>query len=347
MIFVENKDIREEDFANLLESTRAMCLDSIRTGNTTGMTGVEFEHLVYESMLSASQGSVFEGDIVQTGTQSFPDIIASKYFGIEVKTTTADKWTSTGNSVLEGTRVGDVGRIYMFFGKFGGGIDIRYRLYQECLHEVGVTHSPRYKIDMNLANGQSIFDKMRISYDELRKSQNPIQVIKDYYRQLLKEGEELWWVDQAEGESASPIIRSFSTFADEDKIRFRAEAMILFPEIFGTSTLKFERVAIYLMTQHNAISSNIRDHFTAGGTGTMIIGDNSFENIPRIVMHLSELAERITTLLGEIEADTLKQYWKVDIIEDNRIGQWLSMIDSYSKDADYALSDAFYSKLHT
>ena len=117
------------------------------------MDGVSFEFFVFEQMCLAAKDSKFEGTINQTGKQTFPDIIANKYYGIEVKVTAEDKWVSTGNSVLEGTRVEAVEKIYMFFGKLGGVADIKYRQYQDCLCEVGVTHSPRYKIDMLLAQG--------------------------------------------------------------------------------------------------------------------------------------------------------------------------------------------------
>src|SRR5687768_1542791 len=109
--------------------------------------------------------------------------------------TSGDKRVSSGYSILETTRVQDVEYMYLFFGKFGGDIDIKYRPYQDYLYDIGVTHSPRYKINMDLTEGNSIFDKMRIPYEVLRKENSPIKKIKEYYRKQLEEGEELWWID--------------------------------------------------------------------------------------------------------------------------------------------------------
>ena len=61
--------------------------------------------------------------------------------------------------------------------QLGSPIEFRARAYEECLSEVVVTHSPRYLIDMNLEKGKTIFDKINISYDTLRKKQNPIKPI--------------------------------------------------------------------------------------------------------------------------------------------------------------------------
>jgi hypothetical protein len=49
---------------------------------------------------------------------------------------------------LETTRVEDVDRIYMMFGKLNKPVEVRFRPYECCLYEVAVTHSPRYLIDM-------------------------------------------------------------------------------------------------------------------------------------------------------------------------------------------------------
>ena len=57
----------------------------------------------------------------------------------------------------------------MLFAKLASPIEFRCRPYEECLSEVVVTHSPRYLIDMNLAIGKTIFDKIKTPYNELRK----------------------------------------------------------------------------------------------------------------------------------------------------------------------------------
>ncbi|KKQ03956.1 MAG: hypothetical protein US15_C0072G0002 [Candidatus Moranbacteria bacterium GW2011_GWF1_36_4] len=187
MIYINKNGIQEENFVALLEKTRENSLN-ILSGRNSGMSGDEFETFVFEKMKESSVGTEFENTVKQTGAHAFPDIIAKKYFGVEVKVTTGNKWVSTGNSVLETTRIDDVKRIFLFFGKLGGDTDIRFRLYEECLYDIGVTHSPRYKINMELEIGKSIFDKMKIDYELFRSQSNLIAKVKDYYRSQLKDG---------------------------------------------------------------------------------------------------------------------------------------------------------------
>lgn len=112
--------------------------------------GRNLEPYVKGLMSDLAVGTPFENSIELIGGQKFPDIIAKKFYGIEVKTTTQNHWKTTGNSVLEGTRVENIERIFMLFAKLANSIEFRCRPYEEVLSEVVVTHSPRYLIDMNL-----------------------------------------------------------------------------------------------------------------------------------------------------------------------------------------------------
>ena len=71
----------------------------------------------------ACNNSPFDANEVKLiSGQRFPDIIANEYYGVEVKSTKADYWKSTGSSIVETTRVENVDDIYMLFGKLGGNI---------------------------------------------------------------------------------------------------------------------------------------------------------------------------------------------------------------------------------
>lgn len=341
MIFIDKQTEAERSFVNLLDTTRAATLEDLRKEQSSILSPIGFETIVAEKMAHSARGSEFEGHVVQTGAHAFPDIVANKYFGVEVKTTTGDKWISIGNSILETTRVEDVEKIFMFFGKFGGQADIKFRPYAECLNDIGVTHSPRYKIDMNLPSGRSIFDKMGVNYDDLRREGNPIRRIKDYYRSLLADGEELWWIDpQAEGEISSPIIKPFRNLPVAERRRFMVEAMILFPEIFGTSSLKFERAAAYLVMTRNAVSSNLRDLFTAGGKVDVQVKGIAVR-LPKIYGHLSELANDIRKYIDEMDKDKLAYYWRTDVREP-RIEQWKRLLgDQFISNQGITPSDVF------
>lgn len=220
MIYVDNPVIERQEVEQLLASTREGTLGSIiQYGHPERISGNEFEEIVYESAKSCARGTPLSNQIVHTADREFPDIVAAGYYGIEVKATKKDDWTSIGNSVLESSRVPSVEKIYMFFGKLGGTPDIRFRDYEACLKGISVTHYPRYQIDMNLPKGSSIFDKMEVPYDELRTMRNPIKAIRQYYKTQMTAGDSLWWIDDDSDTlpALSPVIRNLSTLSPEER----------------------------------------------------------------------------------------------------------------------------------
>lgn len=330
MIYL-NKEIKHEDlFIELLEKTKNIALKKLTTYKSVPSSDA-FETLAYESMTTAAKGSLFDGHVKRTGPHGFPDIIAKKYFGAEVKMTDKNKWTSLGNSALESTRDEDVEKIYLFFGKLGGGADIKFRRYQDCMIDIAVTHSPRYRINMDLPAGESIFDKMGIPYDELR-ADNPLRQFKKYYISQLEEGEELWWIDQQEEEtSVSPIIKQFRNLDSALKVKFITETFCLFPEILGSSSLKFERVAAYLITHFNAVSPSLRDYFTAGGQELITIKKKNYK-VPQIYKHLFEVSKNIKHYLAEVKKGELGYYWRSKKIKGENIDEWKKIIDKAASD---------------
>ena len=341
MIYVNSPSLEEEDFITLLDETRRLLLEFL--SGQKNLSPNDFENIVYKKMCKESKDTDFEGKIKQTGSHSFPDIVAKRYFGVEVKMTSKDHWTSTGNSVLESSRE-DVERIYIMFGKLGGTPGIKYRPYQECLPDVSVTHSPRYRIDMDLRKGESIFDKIGVDYDELRKDDDKILKIKNYYRSRLGNGEELWWIDP-DKEGVNLIIKPYQKLNPQDKENFKVDAMILFTEIFGISSLKFQRASVYLVTEYGAISSNLRDMFTAGGKKELLVKGKTVL-VPRILYNLHSTANAIKKTLKTMDAEKLSHYWRIERLEKNRLNQWRRLLDSnYSSPHGVKASDIFDSGL--
>jgi hypothetical protein len=160
MIVSTNPHPEKNEFDSLLGSTiselNAHAKNSSKKVST--LIGRNLEPYVKDLMTDLAKGTTFENSIELIGGQKFPDIVAKKYYGIEVKTTTQNHWKTTGNSVLESTRVDNVERIFMLFAKLASPVEFRCRPYEEVLSEVVVTHSPRYLIDMNLEKGNTIFD---------------------------------------------------------------------------------------------------------------------------------------------------------------------------------------------
>ena len=340
MVYLAKTNVKEIEFVSLLEKSRRLMLHNL--SGKKNVSPIGFEEAVLEQMSEAAKGTDFEGRVQQTGVHAFPDIVMNEYFGVEAKMTQRDHWTSTGNSVLESSRLKDVQRIYIMFGKFGGKLDIRYRLYQECLPEISVTHAPRYRINMNLPSGKSIFDKMGIGYDALRKDQNTIERIKNYYRSQLKEGEALWWLEQDDEKATSPIIKSFRSLDKKEQEHFLVESMIFFPEMFGKSSVKFGRAAAYLMTDYNAVSANLRDLFTAGGRVKLTIRGRDYF-IPRIAHHLHMHAQSISKKLDTTDEEPLRFYWGNYIWNGDKLEQFKKLIDMHfaSVMLDIKASDIF------
>jgi hypothetical protein len=333
MIVINDPNLLEENFKHLLENTKTNSLRELAVigEQARKFKGEDFETLVFKNSLKAAKNTGFEGRIEKAPSpHAFPDIVAKKFYGIEVKMTKDDKWVSTGNSVLETTRVVGVERIYLFFGKLGGAMDIKYRPYQECLFDIGVTHSPRYRINMILSPGHSIFDKMRTDYSVFRKEKNPITIIKDYYRGLLKEGEELWWMDQqADERVVNPIIAPFNTLKKETQDRYITEAMILFPEIFGVSNAKYGRAAAYLVTAYNTVSANLRDQFTSGGKETFLVKGRQIRP-PKVFYNLLSMAKSVHQVIEEIDEGKLLYYWRVNSLPGRRIDTWKKLLNKHA-----------------
>lgn len=301
--------------------------------------GRNLEPYVKDLMSDLAVGTPFENSIELIGGQKFPDIIAKKFYGIEVKTTTQNHWKTIGNSVLEGTRVENIERIFMLFAKLASPIEFRCRPYEEVLSEVVVTHSPRYLIDMNLGEGKTIFDKINMPYDTLRKKDNPIRPIVDYYKSKLKPGEELWWMDAENTNKANNIvIRIWNKLNSEEKQNIRNYAMVYFPEIFGNKPNKYDRIPVWLINQHSIVCKNVRDLFTAGGQNEFIIGEKVYSKVPRVFLNLFDNIPNIVEISLQTSALELSEYWEIKTTEKNKIFDWIDLVSEHSK----TIKDARY-----
>ncbi|CVH75640.1 hypothetical protein BN3662_01084 [Clostridiales bacterium CHKCI006] len=242
-------------------------------------SGSPLEDDVVKALNHCAKGTPFENSIIKVSGQKFPDIVAAKYYGVEVKSTKENHWTSTGSSIMETTRLSDVERIYMTFGKLGGDpVEFKSRPYEECLYGIAVTHMPRYLIDMRLKKGETIFDKIGIKYDELRQMDNPIAPVSRYYRSKLKPGESLWWTGDSADESVSATIRLWKNIPKEEKKRYTIYGCASFPEIFGGN---YDRYALWLTSQ-GIVDPHIRDQFSAGGQEKMTMPNGSVIKLPAV-----------------------------------------------------------------
>ena len=327
MVVSKNPDPSIKMFQSLLNSVVVTLDNESKTKQKEYLTllGDKLEEVVAEIMTIHALGTPFESSIELISGLKFPDIIANNYYGVEVKTTKQNHWTTTGNSVLEGTRVDGIEKIFMLFGKMVAPIEFKCRPYEECLSEVVVTHSPRYLINMDLKIGETIFDKLDVPYEVLRKLNNPIKPITQYYRKFLKSGEEVWWMDQDDTKSTGLIIKLWKNLPPDTRKELMLKSMILFPEVFSKQNDKYNRLAVWLINQMGIVCPNIRDVFSASGQGTIFWGKRPYTGIPQIIVKMVNALPELNTILSAMENDILSENWNIKFKD--RKSAWINLVD--------------------
>lgn len=277
------------------------------------MAPQEIEESVFKHLCDAARGTSFDGKILWLSGHAFPDITANQIYGVEVKSSKNQNWKSTGNSVLESTRVKDIKYIYICFAKLSTPVQFKYRSYQDCLSGIAITHSPRYLIDMQLEEGESIFSKMGITYDELRAEERPLRTVTNYFRSITLPGEEPWWLETEDSSenNVPPTITLFNKLSLSDKQKYLIEMFARFPELLSHSTQKYQGPASYLAARHGVVSSNIRDHFTAGGKVEIRLQNKIFCNLPQVYQKFHALYRLIVYNVQNLDPEEAKFYWQI------------------------------------
>jgi len=336
MIISNNREPNLGEFKSLVETATQRLNDDAKNRGAyyLGRGAQKLEDDVLGFLGYSAKGTKFEDTIEKISGQRFPDIVAARYYGVEVKSSKDEKWISLGGSVNESTRVESVERIFLTFGKLTNPIEFRSRPYEDCLSEVVVTHYPRYKIDMNLSDGNTIFDKMSTTYDDLRQSRDPVGSIVKYYKQQLSEGESLWWTGDnlrnGQSEFASSTIRLWDTLDAAEQRKLRVAGMALFPELFSDSANKYKRYTLWLTTTHNVVSPSLRDSFSAGGR-VIIPSLNGYGDVPRVLANAKLLQSEITNYIKNEQEDILCELWSATNISSDRLSQWVALTPEIAK----------------
>jgi hypothetical protein len=216
------------------------------------------------------------------------------------------------------------------FGKLASPITFKCRLYQECLYDIGVTHYPRYKIDMDLSEGETIFDKIQIPYNKLRSMSNPIEPIADYYRGQLKDGESLWWLDSGENieKSQDIVIKIINKMDRNAKDSIIVQGIVRFPEIFGNRVDKYSALSFWLL-EKGMISSSVRDFYSAGGTEKIRIEDRVYEKVPQMLYKVYIFKNEIRYALSRLNVEQNEAQSEKD--EKNSLVQWIDSVVDMSR----------------
>lgn len=325
MIVSENTKTENERFKQLISKMDLLLNNEAKINEDyyVGRNGCPLEQDVFDAIQECAKGTEFQGTISLVSGASFPDIVANGLYGIEVKSTKENHWTSLGSSILESTRNNDVKRIYLTFGKLGKPVQFITRPYEECLAGISVTHYPRYQIDMRLHQGETIFDKMGVSYENLRTMDNPVEPVSRYYKSKLKPGESLWWASDNLDAAVPPTVRLWNTLSKEMKENFVVKGYVLFPE---TTKSKYNRYALWLATQQGIVNTNIRDGFSAGGQILMRSHMGVQIPMPAVYGRIEKYRSKIAKTLYEFDEETLRTYWSVKEINENRILQWINIV---------------------
>lgn len=264
--------------------------------------------------------------------QAFPDIAVGP-FGVEVKFTLSDTWRSVANSVLETNRIESVDKIYIVFGKMGGEPEVRWADYEQSVIHVRTSHVPRFEVE--LFADKSLFDVMGISYDEFRKldMEEKMRHICAYARSRLKKGERLWWLeDMTDSSHTLPIqARLYTSLTTEEKMRLRAEAALLCPNIVesGRKRNKYDDVVLYLLTCHGVICHQARDLFSAGSVANPENDDAGGRYLERA---LKLIEKDMLEAALRMDDDLFVEYWGEAVPPEQRICRWLEKADAAAKD---------------
>ncbi len=256
----------------------------------------------------------------------FPDIVLGE-LGVEVKFTTNDTWRSVANSVFESFRNKEVKDIYVLFGKMGGTPSVRWGRYEECVMHVRTSHVPRFEVDIDA--GESLFKKFGITYDQFSKlsEDGRMEHVRKYARSRLKPGERLWWLEekQDEGHSLPMQVQLFSNLSSDDKLKMRAEASLLCPQIVGSgrNRTKYIDPIMYLLTYHGILAT--RDAFSAGSAAGPERGGIYVQRA------LKNVEAQMIAAAQYLESAVFVEYWGKNVAPAKRIKTWLAMADNYAK----------------
>lgn len=299
---------------------------------TTGFkSSPQFENRVREVL---DEISPFKVDF-NSKAQAFPDIALGE-FGVEVKFTLNDTWRSVANSILENQRVEDVKYIYVVFGKMGGVPEVRWKSWNDSVIHVRTSHVPRYEVDVNEDPDnpkQSLFQLMGIDYDDFRVlSMNEKMKYVRAYVKKIHPNEHLWWIEDSYEElHTSGLARLYTSLSTEEKLRHRAEAALLCPEIVksGRTRNKYDRIVIFLLTYYGIICHQARDLFSAGSVGNPS-NDKKIDNYIENALLLLEpyMKEAARTLDDKL----FVEYWGKSCPPEKRIAEWLRMADNLATD---------------
>ena len=272
----------------------------------------------------------------------FPDmdlIVNGECFGLELKSRNNGSWDTNGNSVFESITDEDYQDILLLFGSKEPRKDhllVRFDYYWKVTSAINVTHSPRFKINMDTT--ESVFKDAQ-EYHQLRDKTETEKV--SFLQNYLKEHTTgtKWFVPQdSSSESIKPT--SLNLLPQNIQNQVKAEVLVLFPQDLITSKkANYARAHEFIITNHFYFSSSFRDFFSAGGKWER----NNVE-FPQSVGTFHSLSSEIRYILNNSNSEFQKlayESWNTLELPLNRT----SFYDDYCKVVDLIGRVNFYPEL--
>lgn len=342
IIAIRKRDISKanEAFADFMSLTEKCLNDKVKGDHRLykDCGGKKMEPIALGVLREVAPQTPFRPEEIKlVSGAKFPDIQAEQYYGVEVKTTLKDSWKSLGSSIVESTRIEDVSTIYMLFAKLGGEFtEFRCKPYEDCMEDFGITHQPRYRIDMEIQekHRETIFQKMKMDYNTFRQKseEEKNELFRHFKLSAKKDKEEMAWrlVTEDSDYSMPMTVSFFKDQSDEDKVKIRARMFVLFPEVFcGDNHVKYKRAALWLCSRNGLICPNMRDIFSAGGK-VKTIGNQKFEDaVSKIFLRLYECKDEINSLLSNPDREMLEdmnEFWPLKTPAYLMKDYWLGMV---------------------
>ncbi|GAA0608137.1 hypothetical protein [Paenochrobactrum glaciei] len=325
--------MNEELFLKILNEVREI-LDADVKASAANHKPAAFENFARITFANVLHSYDLE-NAMEKIDQGFPDIVIGK-FGAEIKATESNNWRCVANSVSEGRRALDVEKIYVIYGKMGGIPEVRTADYGASICHVRTSHVPRFEINLDPNNERHLFDTIGITYDQFRHldMHEKMEHVRTYARARLKPGERLWWLEDNEvddqQQSMSLAVKVYMDLEDKDKIKLRAEAALMCPQIVAHSRKykrKYTDPVVYMMAYRGVLCPQARDLFSAGSVAGKVRGG-------KYVQHaLKSIEEAMRTAAFELEEALFKEYWETNDIPrpEKRILRWLEMADDYAE----------------
>ncbi|MHC5225288.1 hypothetical protein [Ignatzschineria sp. LJL83] len=258
-----------------------------------------------DCLKKAFSQSNFSEDLIiyEKNSHSFPDVlIKDTNIGIELKGAITGN-TFNGNSVFGSTFKKGLEKIYLLYWISDQQL-VAFDDYFNCVEDAVVTHSPRFRLKVNLPAKNRMFgnNKNQVgSIENIIYSPEGIQVDKILTwmkEKAIRNNESPWWITLSEDDdvvvnSINSIKIGKKSLSEEELQRLNLYSYIFFPELLDRPG-KYNRVTAWGISVHGIVIN--RDFFSAGGKEILPIipgyTTTIQENIPRSLYSFITLLQK-------------------------------------------------------